>query len=120
VCPAAILASGGGGAQSNHGAVVQTSPLWPRNARVRRVFWGKPQLSHTNNVRELKLENQKPRCKAKGQTKASFSTVDFSKVDPLYKCWSVSFYREAGGLFYISRTPSCKTNQNRMCQAIFG
>jgi hypothetical protein len=72
------------------------------------VLWGKPQPSHTNNERGLKLENQKPKCKAKGQTKASFSTVDFSKVDPLYKCRSVSFYREAGGLFTFREHPRVK------------
>jgi hypothetical protein len=89
--------------------------LEPNTNGGRQLLWGKPQLSLTNNERELKLENQKPKCKAKRQTKASFSAVEISKVDPLYMRRSVSFYREAGRTFYIPRTPSCKTNQNRMC-----
>jgi hypothetical protein len=41
----------------------------------------------------------KTRTQNQRQPKVPFSTVDFSKVDPLYKCRSVSFYREASGLF---------------------
>jgi hypothetical protein len=43
-----------------------------------------------------------------GQAKASFATVDFSKADPLYKRRSVSFYREAGGLFTFREHPRVK------------
>jgi hypothetical protein len=82
--------------------------LEPNTNGGRQLLWGKPQLSLTNNERELKLENQKPKCKAKRQTKASFSTVEFSKVDPLYTRRSVSFYREAGGLFTFREYPRVK------------
>jgi hypothetical protein len=63
------------------------------------VLWEKPQLSLTNNEGKTKAPRLKPKMQNRGQLKASFSTVDFSKVDPLYKCRFVSFYREAGGLF---------------------
>jgi hypothetical protein len=70
------------------------------------LLWGKPQLSHTNNERRQKLP--KTKMLNEGQTKASFSTEDFSKADPLYKCRSVSFYREAGGLFTFREHPRVK------------
>jgi hypothetical protein len=41
--------------------------LWFRWADP--VLWGKPQLSHTNNERELKLKNQKPKCGTKDKQK---------------------------------------------------
>jgi hypothetical protein len=40
----------------------------------------------------------------KGQSKALYSTVDFSKVDPLYMRQSVSFYREVDGLLHPEDT----------------
>jgi hypothetical protein len=46
----------------------------------------------------------KTKTQNRGQPKALFSIVDFSKVDPLYKCRSVSFYREAGGLLHSENT----------------
>jgi hypothetical protein len=43
--------------------------LEPNTNGGRQLLWGKPQLSHTNNKRELKLENQKPKCRAKDKQK---------------------------------------------------
>jgi hypothetical protein len=57
-----------------------------------------------------KAQEPKPklRTKDKGQPKVLYSTVDFSKVDPLYMRRSVSFYREAGGLFTFREYPRVK------------
>jgi hypothetical protein len=76
-------------------------------------------LPSTNNEKKLRLRNQNQNTNQR-KTKSSFSTVDCSKDHPLYKCRSVSFYRGGEQTFYIPRIPSCKTNQNRMCEAIFG
>jgi hypothetical protein len=51
---------------------------------------------------KLKAQEPKPKPKLRHKRKKienSFSIANFSKVDPLYKCWSVSFYREAIGEF---------------------
>jgi hypothetical protein len=82
--------------------------LEPNTNGGRQLLWGKPQLSHTNNEGRQKLKNQKPKMLNEGQTKASFSIVDFSKADTLYKCRSVSFYKEAGGLFTFREHPHVK------------
>jgi hypothetical protein len=55
---------------------------------------GVARLPFTNNERNLKAQEPKPKLRHKQKkTKSSFSTVNFSKVYPLYKCRSVSFYR---------------------------
>jgi hypothetical protein len=81
--------------------------LEPNTNGGRQLLWGKPQLSFTNNEGKKGSKTQ-TKMQNKGQPKASFSTVDFSKVDPLYKCQSVSFYREAGGLFTFREHPCVK------------
>jgi hypothetical protein len=53
----------------------------------------------TQTMKENKSSRTKTKTQNQGQPKALFSTIDFSKVDPLYKCRSVSFYREVDGLF---------------------
>jgi hypothetical protein len=53
----------------------------------------------TQTMKENKSSRTKTKTQNQGQPKALFSTVDFSKVDPLYKCRSVSFYREVDKLF---------------------
>jgi hypothetical protein len=53
----------------------------------------------TQTMKCNKISRTKASTQNKRQPKVPFSTVDFSKVDPLYKCRSVSFYREASGLF---------------------
>jgi hypothetical protein len=82
--------------------------LEPNTNGGRQLLWGKPQLSLTNNEEKTKALGLKAKMQNKGQPKAPFSTVDFSKVDPLYKCRSVSFYREAGGLFTFREHPRVK------------
>jgi hypothetical protein len=62
----------------------------------------------TQTMRENKSSRTKTKTQDEGQPKALFSTADFSKVDPLYKCRSVSFYREAGGLFTFREHPRVK------------
>jgi hypothetical protein len=58
-----------------------------------RSYW-------TQTMKENKSSRTKTKkTQDKGHPKGLFSTVDFSKADPLYKCRSVSFYREADGLF---------------------
>jgi hypothetical protein len=59
-------------------------------------------------MRENLSSRTKTKTQDKGQPKALYSTVDFSKVDPLYKCRSVSFYREAGGLLHFREHPRVK------------
>jgi hypothetical protein len=56
----------------------------------------------------------------KGQPKAFYSTVDFSKVDPLYKCRSVSFYREASGLFTFREYPHGKKIKTECARLFLG
>jgi hypothetical protein len=60
---------------------------------------GDSRSSHTQTIKGNQSSRTKTKTQNKGQPKALFLTVDFSKVDPLYKCRSVSFYREVDGLF---------------------
>jgi hypothetical protein len=46
--------------------------------------------------------------------------VNFSKVDPLYKCRSISFYREAGGLFTYWDYPRVKRIKTECARLISG
>jgi hypothetical protein len=59
-------------------------------------------------MREDESSRTKTKTQDKRQPKALFSTVDYSKVDPLYKCRSVSFYMEADGLFTFREHPCVK------------
>jgi hypothetical protein len=62
----------------------------------------------TQTMRGNKSSRTKTRILNRGQPKALYSTVDFSKVDPLYKCRSVSFYKEANKLFTFREYPHVK------------
>jgi hypothetical protein len=58
---------------------------------------------------ESKAQETKPKPGHKQkETKSSFSTMNFSKVDPLYKSRHVSFYREMRGLFTFRECPRVK------------
>jgi hypothetical protein len=59
-------------------------------------------------MRENESSRTKIEAENKGQPKALYSTVEFSKVDPLYMCRSVSFYREVDGLFTSRGYPRAK------------
>jgi hypothetical protein len=65
------------------------------------------------------MENESSRTKTKtqdkGQPKSSFLNSRILKRRSPLQVSFVSFYREANRLFYIPRTPLCKTDQNRMC-----
>jgi hypothetical protein len=85
-----------------HGAEASTShatPLAPDITVAHLECCGDSRGYRTPTMREDESSRTKTKTQDKGQSKALFSIVDFSKVDPLYKCRSVSFYREAGGLF---------------------
>jgi hypothetical protein len=62
---------------------------------------GIAKLPSTNNEGKSKGSRNKTKTQTelKRKPKLSFSTVNFLKVDLLYKCRSVSFYREASRLF---------------------
>jgi hypothetical protein len=68
---------------------------------------GESHSFRTPTIREDKSSRTKTKTQDGRQPKALYSTVDFSKVDPLYMRRSVSFYREAGGLFTF-RAPRVK------------
>jgi hypothetical protein len=104
-------ATAGGGAGTGvggrHGMRGGTGGGDGRARRDAPLLWRKPQLSHTNNERRQRLKNQNQNSRQR-TTKSFYSTVDFSKVDPLYMRRSVSFYREAGGLFSFREHPCVK------------
>jgi hypothetical protein len=54
------------------------------------------------------------------ERKNSFSTVNFSKVDPLYKCRSASFYREMNELFTYRDYPRVKWINTECARLILG
>jgi hypothetical protein len=60
------------------------------------------------------------RIKHKGQPKALYTAVDFSKADPFYKCRSVSFYREANGLFTFREYPRVKRIKTECARLFLG
>jgi hypothetical protein len=67
-----------------------------------------------------KSSRTKTRTQNQIQPKVPFSTVDFSKVDSLYKCRSVSFYREASGLFTFWGCPRMKRNEKEDARLFLG
>jgi hypothetical protein len=69
---------------------------------------GESRTFRTRTMKGNKSSRTKTKTQNKGQPKALFLTVDFSKVDPLYKCRSVSFYREVDGLFTFREHPCVK------------
>jgi hypothetical protein len=81
-----------------------------RRAARRRLCCGESRSFRSRTMRGDKSSRTKTKTKTQDerQPKALYSTVDFSKVDPLYKCRSVSFYREAGGLFTFREHPRVK------------
>jgi hypothetical protein len=68
------------------------------------VCCGESRSFRTRTMRGDKSSRTKTKTQDGKQPKALYSTIDFSKVDPLYMCRSVSFYREAGGLFTFRTT----------------
>jgi hypothetical protein len=85
------------------------------------ICCGVAKLPFTNNERNLKAQEPKPKLRQKQKkTKISFSTVNFSKVDPLHKCRSVSFYREASGLFTFRECPHVKRIKTECARLFLG
>jgi hypothetical protein len=85
------------------------------------ICCGVAKLPFTNNERNLKAQEPKPKLRQKQKkTKISFSTVNFSKVDPLHKCRSVSFYREASGLFTFREYPHVKRIKTECARLFLG
>jgi hypothetical protein len=72
------------------------------------VCCGESRSFRTQTIREDESSRTKTKTQDESQPKAIYSTVDFSKVDPLYMCRSVSFYREADGLFTFREHPRVK------------
>jgi hypothetical protein len=92
----------------------------PNTNGGRQLLWGS-ELTFTNNERKLKAQEPKPKLKhKKKKTKSSFSTVNFSKVDLLYKCQSVSLYREASRLFTYRDYPHVKWIKTECARIILG
>jgi hypothetical protein len=82
---------------------------------------GLAKLPFTNNEGKLKAQETKPELRHElEKTKSSFSTVNFSKGDPLYKCRSVSFYREASELFTYRDYPRVKQIETECARLILG
>jgi hypothetical protein len=77
-------------------------------------------LPHTNNERKQKTRRLKLRRMHKWKTKSSFSTVNFSKADPLCKCWSASFYRETNKIFAYRDYPHVKRINIECARLILG
>jgi hypothetical protein len=71
-------------------------------------------------MRRNESSRTETRIKHKGQPKALYATVDFSKVDPLYKCRSVTFYREADGLFTFQEYPHVKQIKTECARLLLG
>jgi hypothetical protein len=71
-------------------------------------------------MRGNKSSRTKTRILNRGQPKTLYSTIDFSKVDPLYKCRSVSFYREANGLFTFQEYPHVKRIKTECARLFLG
>jgi hypothetical protein len=72
------------------------------------LLWAIAEATEHKQWRGTKAREPKPKLKTKDNQKALFSTVEFWKDDPLYKCRSVSFYREADGLFTFRGYPRVK------------
>jgi hypothetical protein len=81
-------------------------PWWNTEPTMQEGVVGDSRSYRSQAMRENKSSRTK--TQNKGQSKALFSTNDFSKVDPLYKCRSVSFYREVDGLFTSQGYPRAK------------
>jgi hypothetical protein len=80
------------------------------------MLWDSEATFSQTMKEKLKAQETKPKLRCQQEkTKSYFSTVNFSKGDPLYKCQTISFYRGGDQTFYMPRIPSCKTDQNRMC-----
>jgi hypothetical protein len=67
-----------------------------------------------------KLKNQNLNLDTNRRKPKAFLTVNFSKIDPLYKCRSVPFYREASGLFTYRDYPHVKWIKTECATLIFG
>jgi hypothetical protein len=84
------------------------TPFPPEDEEVEEIdsCCGDSRSYRTQTMRENK--NSRTKTQNKGQPKALYSTVYFSKVDPLYMRRSVSFYREEDGLFTSRGYPRAK------------
>jgi hypothetical protein len=82
---------------------------------------GVAKLPFINNERKLRSQEPKPKLRLnQKKTKSSFSIVNFSKVDSLYKYRFVSFYREASRLFTYRYYPRMKQIETECARLIFG
>jgi hypothetical protein len=90
--------------------------LEPSKNGGRQLLWDSKATFSQKMKEKLKAQETKPKLRCQQEkTKSSFSIVNFSKGDPLYKYRTVSFYRGGEWTFYMLRIPSYKTDQNRMC-----
>jgi hypothetical protein len=83
------------------------------------VLWGS-EATFTNNESELKTRGPEHGRMQKKRTQNSFSTVNFSKTGPLYKCRSASFYRETNRLFTHWDCPRVKRIDTECARLILG
>jgi hypothetical protein len=82
--------------------------VWKVHNHMLHWCCGDSRSYRTQAMRGNKSSRTKTRIQNKGQPKALYSIVDFSKVDPLYKCRSVSFYKETIELFTSRECPRMK------------
>jgi hypothetical protein len=71
-------------------------------------------------MKENKSSRTKTKTKDKGQPKGSFINSRFLKSDPLYKCQSVSIYREADKLFTFREYPRVKRIETECARLLLG
>jgi hypothetical protein len=102
-------------------ALVRTLHTW-QHYLWHRECCGVAKLPFTNNERKTKLKNQNQNLNSNKQkgTKSTFLIVNFSKADPLYKCRSVSFYREANRLFTYREYPHVKRIKTECARLFLG
>jgi hypothetical protein len=93
--------------------------LEPSTNGGRQLLWDSRSYQ-AQTMRCNKSSRTKTRTQNQRQPKVPFSTVDFSKVDPLYKCRTVSFYREASGLFTFRGCPRMKRIETEDARLFLG
>jgi hypothetical protein len=93
--------------------------LEPSTNSERQLLWDSRSY-RTQTMKCNKSSRTRTRTQNKRLPKVPSSTVDFSKVDPLYKCWSVSFYREASGLFTFRGCPRMKRIETEYARLFLG
>jgi hypothetical protein len=90
------------------------------DARQRANSCGDSRTYRAQTMRGNKSWRTKTRILNRRQPKALYSTVYFSKVDPVYKCQSFSFYREANGLFTFREYPHVKRIKTECARLFLG